>query len=147
MSDPATPISMVTMIPPGSLPGITNFATAPTTKPIKSSHIRCIASPCRRISGGRPLLSAAVGVDFGPKTTGLSQNQSQPRRTRVSAPHRRKWLRCCWNDQFLTDFNLVGIFQVVGFGDDRILIGITVKVPADFGKVVSRLHGIALVTL
>ncbi len=34
--DPATPSSMVTMIPPGSFPGIKSFATAPTIRPMIS---------------------------------------------------------------------------------------------------------------
>jgi hypothetical protein len=51
------------------------------------------------------------------------------------------------NFQRLTDFDLVRIFQVVGLGDDRVLIGITVEMPADFGKIVSGLHGIALFAL
>ena len=36
-------------------------------------------------------------------------------------------LCCCRNHQFLADFDLVGIFQVVGFRDDGVLVGIAVK--------------------
>src|SRR5687768_487496 len=35
---PATPISMVTMIPPGSRPGMISLAIAPTTNPIIKVH-------------------------------------------------------------------------------------------------------------
>ena len=35
---------MVTMIPPGSFPGITSFARAPTIKPIIIIHKKCIVS-------------------------------------------------------------------------------------------------------
>src|SRR5918995_3937678 len=35
---PATPISMVTKNPPGSLPGIRNLAIAPTTNPMIKVH-------------------------------------------------------------------------------------------------------------
>src|SRR5271157_694971 len=34
--DPAIPISIVIQMPPGSLPGMRNFATAPTTNPMIS---------------------------------------------------------------------------------------------------------------
>src|SRR5215468_4997445 len=35
MKEPAMPSRIVTMIPPGSLPGMTSFASAPTTRPIR----------------------------------------------------------------------------------------------------------------
>jgi hypothetical protein len=35
---PATPSTAVIMKPPGSLPGIKNFATIPTINPTKSDH-------------------------------------------------------------------------------------------------------------
>src|ERR1700688_51920 len=37
-----------------------------------------------------------------------------------------KPLRGGWNHQFLTDLDFVGIVQVVGLGDDGILVGVAV---------------------
>jgi hypothetical protein len=41
---PATPINMVTMIPPGSRPGINSLAIAPTTSPMIKVHRMPIVS-------------------------------------------------------------------------------------------------------
>src|ERR1700731_3942743 len=40
MNDPAIPISMVMMHPPGSRPGMRSFATAPMSNPITNVQIR-----------------------------------------------------------------------------------------------------------
>src|SRR5262245_29513446 len=45
---PAIPISIVTMMPPGSRPGITSLASAPTIKPNTIHPITCITSPPAR---------------------------------------------------------------------------------------------------
>ena len=50
------------MIPPGSLPGMINFATAPITSPIINVHSRCINLP-PRLDG--LLLVAVVRVRSG----------------------------------------------------------------------------------
>jgi hypothetical protein len=48
---PPIPISVVIIKPPGSLPGMINFARAPTIKPTIIAHIKCINIP--------PLISGA----------------------------------------------------------------------------------------
>src|SRR5215831_229459 len=42
MNEPATPSNIVTMMPPGSLPGMINLASAPTIKPTMSIHRTCM---------------------------------------------------------------------------------------------------------
>ena len=37
-NEPATPSSIVTMMPPGSFPGMKSFASAPATRPMMSAH-------------------------------------------------------------------------------------------------------------
>ena len=51
------------------------------------------------------------------------------------------------NYQFLADLDLVGIVQVVGFGDGQVFVGVAVEMLADFGQVVARLHGVILCAL
>jgi hypothetical protein len=45
---PAMPRRMVRINPPGSLPGMSNLAMAPTTKPTTIVHKRCIRPPLKR---------------------------------------------------------------------------------------------------
>src|SRR5579883_778233 len=42
MNEPAIPINIVTIIPPGSRPGTINFASAPTIRPMMSIQRKCI---------------------------------------------------------------------------------------------------------
>src|SRR5262245_9567741 len=61
---PAIPSSIVTMIPPGSRPGITSFASAPTTKP-KRIQPRIVISVCLHL---QPRLPVASGRPHGWRT-------------------------------------------------------------------------------
>ena len=107
-----------------------NFATAPITSPINSCpyqmhkfsfRVVCVADTLvRRLDLRFDVLNAKSKA---------ADKSVRPTRT----------LRCCWNDQFLTDFNFVGILQVVGFGDDGIFVGVTVEMAADLGKIVAGL--------
>src|SRR5574337_1890556 len=57
--EPAMPMMIVTMNPPGSFPGMMNFAMAPTTRPITIAQMMCIAPPQEVMAGARPGGSAA----------------------------------------------------------------------------------------
>src|SRR5450755_1421469 len=135
-NDPAMPINMVTMIPPGSLPGMMSFATAPMTSPINSVQSRCmgLSSGARMASayrlpwrGGKYNLEGRRLSDLRPRAARsvrgpiLFMEDGRPaRRAGRGRPASidRSCLRCGGNYQFLADLNLVGIVQVVGFGDD-----------------------------
>src|SRR5689334_24063363 len=138
MNDPATPISIVMMIPPGSLPGIMSFATAPMTSPIISVHSTCI------LSSFRAMFRRARSI---PQLLSQDPFQDHQMQGGHSCPPRidAEGLGCCWNHQFLPDLDLVGILQIIRFGDSGILVGIAVKMLADFRKIVARLHRVALV--
>src|ERR1700730_9482510 len=97
----------------------------------------------------RPALGAAGTIAQNgrrPSDLGLSDPQ-KPRGLMSEVRSLRSALSSGWNDQFLADLDLVGIVQVVGFGDGQIFVGVAVEVLADLGKVVARLHGVILRTL
>src|SRR5271170_7212694 len=59
------PISIVIQMPPGSLPGMMNFATAPTTRPMRAVQSRCsIAVPPYWFPGA----AGDVSVSWGKHT-------------------------------------------------------------------------------
>jgi hypothetical protein len=62
ISDPAMPMSIVAINPPGSLPGVRNLATAPTTSPINTTQSQCI----------NVLRSADTWENPGPQSAGRS---------------------------------------------------------------------------
>src|SRR6185295_4823441 len=139
-NDPAMPISIVTTIPPGSLPGMMNFATAPMASPINNVHSRCIGSSSRaRMACVYRALRRGGSIaqnGVGRQSAGLGSLQGREVRSPL--------LRGRGDYQFLADLDLVGIFQVVGLGDDWIFVGVTVEMLADLGQVVAGLHGIIL---
>jgi len=54
------------MIPPGSLPGIKNFATAPINNPTKAAHIHPIDISCAEVSGLAWMQAGRGGWDVPP---------------------------------------------------------------------------------
>src|SRR5437016_13166269 len=73
-SAPAIPSAMVTMMPPGSRPGMTNLAIAPTIKPKKIQpstiiirHLRAVACKRRDMAdGSHPWRQRAFNHDHQP---------------------------------------------------------------------------------
>src|ERR1700730_7639459 len=97
----------------------------------------------------RPALGAAGTIAQNgrrPSDLGLSDPQ-KPRGLMSEVRSLRSALSSGWNDQFLADLDLVGIVQVVGFGDGQVFVGVAVEMFADLGQVVARLHGVILRTL
>ena len=105
-----------------------NFATAPITSPINSVQMRCI----RFSSSARMVAGRFISLFAGRQT---SARGPTPEVSPLSGSG---------DDQLLADFDLVGIFQIIGFGNDGIFVGIAVEVLADLGQVVARLHGVIL---
>src|SRR5260370_12572252 len=88
---PAMTSNIVTMMPPGSLPGITSLATAPTTNPTTNHQMMCMEnllfSCCRLFLGDDSLDASIVGSPFrGPV---FGDRTIRPHTTRLDLVRRK----------------------------------------------------------
>jgi len=76
MREPATPRAMVIQMPPGSLPGMSSFAMAPTIRPMMSAPIKenigHLLSERGTVRGEGPYGGLGMGIEGGKRDLTLT---------------------------------------------------------------------------